>query len=641
MPDGRIQYYSSEDEIYIPFALYDYEQFRATHPEGPEMHPQFLLPEVEEDQDETECYEDKNNEEFFEISPQDIMGLRNTVQDDSEQDDTARNEDMSEIILPVSYAQAAAGDDENQRTFDSWDADFEFSEDARSEISSGFVHTPERMRSPEKTDDHIPPSPFKRPSNPEPCERPESYDDDFIFSDDSQIAEEVESDPEEETHPLVRLPSRDHYIQHTSTSEDQEDSNAEPEVNNTGTDVVPVSTSITKKDTNEVEDPYAPPTSRYRVRATQSSWTGLEITSWGSHSYIHGVDGTMGLFREWEIESESQHNQLQKCRFGGFSDPDRVPPPPVMPEHVGWQVPELILTTDEGENFWLDDCHSRYEPGSDEFQFEGKPFGHICNENCADFFEEFGWDLLPSKQLALLEEKIDEKDAAKAAAQKEAKEAARLQQEKIKELERREKIKDSEDWKGIAALKEYLMNLEERALLLPPKRFNKKGPHMVGCMAMPQLDTIAEINEDYSEQDSDSDRRSSLSTDNNSNTEEDESSELSEFDSFQSDSQPAGSGLAALLKEGNAIFKQMNEQNARDAADAAAATTAQQLTEIKQTTTSSAPITTAAPKTSGSTYNPNVNWSDIDDDEDDFFDAEALASFERENAALRARTQRA
>lgn len=644
MPDGRIQYYSSKDEIYFPFTLYDYEQFRATHPDGPEMHPQSLLSDVEEEQDDSEHFEDKKNEEMSEILAQDIMGLRNNSNDDTDEEDTAKNEEMSEILLPLTNTHTTADDKENQQIFDNWDADFGFGEEARSEISSDFVHTPERMRSPEKTDDFIPPSPFKRPSNPEPRERLESYDDDFIFSDDSQVAGDVESDQdEEETYPLVRIPSHDHYVKPTSAFEDQEEPKTEAKINNTNTDLEPICTP-TKNNAEEIDDPYAPPTSPYRARATASSWTGLEISTWGSHSYIHGVDGTMGLFREWEIESESHHNVLQKCRFGGYSDPERVTPPPVMPEYIGWQVPELILTTEEGEDFWLTDCHSRYEPGSDEFQFEGVPFGHKCNEDCADYYDEFGWDLLPKDQLNQLENKLDEEDAAEAAQKKADETAAREEQEKNKKIEERKKIEGSEQWKGIIELKEQLLNQEERAILMPPKRFNKKGPNMVGCMAMPQLDTIAEVNEDY---DSDSDHQPSLSPDNSSTDADDsghfdESSNLSELDSFQPGMQTAGSGLAALLKQSNAIFREITEQNARDAADAAAAT---KETEIKQseqkTTTSSASITTAAPNTSGTTYTSSVNWSDMTDDDDDFLDAQALAWLERENAALQVRIKKA
>lgn len=133
-------------------------------------------------------------------------------------------------------------------------------------------------------------------------------------------------------------------------------------------------------------------TCRYHQRATALSWTGLEETSWGDTSYICPHHGTLGLYQTWEAASGVLHGQLSRCTWGGYTNPDRVPPPPA-------GTPELVLTTAEGEDLWLDDCFVQYEPGSDVFDFRQVEYGHACSEVCIEFFKEFGWNLCPDWQL--------------------------------------------------------------------------------------------------------------------------------------------------------------------------------------------------------------------------------------------------
>ncbi|KAK4249023.1 hypothetical protein C7999DRAFT_30554 [Corynascus novoguineensis] len=180
-------------------------------------------------------------------------------------------------------------------------------------------------------------------------------------------------------------------------------------------------------------------TCRYHQRATALSWMGLEETSWGATSYICPRHGTLGLYETWEAASGVLHGQLSRCTWGGYTNSDHVPPPPV-------GTPELVLTTAEGEDLWLDDCFLQYEPGSDVFDFRQVEYGHVCAEVCIEFFEEFGWDLCPDWQLRQLEHQQAAPEEQKTISEREMSEE-QLGQEQVQTYARRvlEAIPEDED----------------------------------------------------------------------------------------------------------------------------------------------------------------------------------------------------
>ena len=246
------------------------------------------------------------------------------------------------------------------------DGDADDEADAASDASSDFNFNPDEEeesapfactatpKSPKSEDDlsgdDENPSPYKRPSNPEPptphCGAPLTSD--FYVSsgdNDSDATFIPPSDTEDDTQPGA---------DHDAT------------------------TTI------------MPPSSPYRTRATAESWTGLEITRWGGHSYMM-FSGTMAVLRDWEIESGASHGMLQHCTWLGYRDRDQVADPPA-------GVPELKLTTPEGEDWWLVDVQ-KYEY---EYEYLGGEYGHFCadcpgakdqHHDVEDHWEDHGEDV--------------------------------------------------------------------------------------------------------------------------------------------------------------------------------------------------------------------------------------------------------
>ncbi|KAL2157128.1 hypothetical protein VTH06DRAFT_6416 [Thermothelomyces fergusii] len=134
------------------------------------------------------------------------------------------------------------------------------------------------------------------------------------------------------------------------------------------------------------------PTSPYRVRATPMSWTGLEETAWGCESYICPRDGTLALWRERAAASGASAGMLARCSWVAHADRSLVAAPPTA------HVPELKLTTPEGQELWLDDGFDGYAPGSDVFDFSHAEYGHWCSDDCVPFFDTYGWECFPQPE---------------------------------------------------------------------------------------------------------------------------------------------------------------------------------------------------------------------------------------------------
>ncbi|KAL2128135.1 hypothetical protein VTI74DRAFT_9616 [Chaetomium olivicolor] len=125
------------------------------------------------------------------------------------------------------------------------------------------------------------------------------------------------------------------------------------------------------------------PISPYKLRRTPDSWTGLEETQWGCHSYI-STSGHLHLNRQYEIESGVCHGLLMKCRWGGYRDREQA-----VQSVVGLGI---CLTTPEGEEYWLDDVWGQYNYEIDYDWMKTKEYGHACGDGCWEFLEEYGWE---------------------------------------------------------------------------------------------------------------------------------------------------------------------------------------------------------------------------------------------------------
>lgn len=86
-------------------------------------------------------------------------------------------------------------------------------------------------------------------------------------------------------------------------------------------------------------------TDDYSVQYT--TWTGLEFTSWATHSYIDS-DGRMDLYSLRQLREADlyTHGALPRCDWWHWEDPD---------QHPGSEGPDLVLVTPEGDEFELDD----------------------------------------------------------------------------------------------------------------------------------------------------------------------------------------------------------------------------------------------------------------------------------------------
>ena len=268
------------------------------------------------------------------------------------------------------------------------DGDANDEADAASDVSSDFIFNPEEesapfaraaiLKYPKPEDDFSgddeTPSPYKRPSNPEPPTPHRG----FSFTSDLFVSS-GDNDPDATSIPPPIEPEDD-----TQPSTD-----------------------------DEVTATMAPISSPYRTRATAASWTGLEITSWGGHSYMTSYGNNMAVLRDWEIESGVSHGMLQHCTWLGFRDRAEVADPPA-------GVPELKVTTPEGEDWWPVDIQ---EYGY-KFAYKEGEYGHFCadcpgvedhHHDVEDNWEDHGEDVEEYGQRVLdaIPEEVDDVEDAK------------------------------------------------------------------------------------------------------------------------------------------------------------------------------------------------------------------------------------
>jgi hypothetical protein len=266
----------------------------------------------------------------------------NMNRDDYEQYEAAYPDGVK--LDPTFFAEASHSDG---------DADDEADVDTPSDSSSDFVSNPDEGESdpfagpstpPRDTiaeDEHSHSSPYKRPSHPEPTTpHPARFAEPTAIS--SLSLPEADSDSDAES-------------DHSDTPDNADDA-----------------ALITR------------PSSPYRARLSPISWTGLDLSPWGEHSYLCSHDNTMALHSEWDVQSGSCHGMLQRCEWFGYLDLEEANPEPVD------GVPGLKLTNTNGVDFWLvDEAEYGYE-----FVYEGGEYAHWCEE-CAPgglLYDAQKWD---------------------------------------------------------------------------------------------------------------------------------------------------------------------------------------------------------------------------------------------------------
>jgi hypothetical protein len=119
-----------------------------------------------------------------------------------------------------------------------------------------------------------------------------------------------------------------------------------------------------------------PPASPYRRRASSFSWTGLEETVWGKDNFVDEETGLLAVRKERDAELGA-YGTLSHCSWGGHLSAEQAP------VSLG---PELKLTTDEGDEYWLDDSTQAYQY---EYAYEPEyqdTYGHVCDARCGHYY---------------------------------------------------------------------------------------------------------------------------------------------------------------------------------------------------------------------------------------------------------------
>ncbi len=346
LENGRVMFHFPDTDSFAPMSHADYEQFEAAYPDEIQLY----------------CPDESDEEE---------AGMEEDVGEDEEEVEVIYLHDLEEDL-----EQYINGEDEE---FD----------DASSEASSEFISNPDEQQDDATDDDNLIISPFKRPSNPEPSARRDqhAYADEDTDLEESEEGSEEESDEEHsEEEQSDDEQSDDEQTDDEESADEQSDDEDDDEDDEPISADAPIDDPIPADEPTYADEPIttrrpAIPTSPYRHRATEYSWTGFERTEWGRINYITS-DGTMAVRRDWEVESGVSHGRLQRCTWGGCTDRDVIEQP------WGEGAPELKLTTPEGVDYWIED------PLEDYYEFDvvyepWKRLGHRCDERCEWFYRQF------------------------------------------------------------------------------------------------------------------------------------------------------------------------------------------------------------------------------------------------------------
>ncbi|KAK4129815.1 hypothetical protein N657DRAFT_687069 [Parathielavia appendiculata] len=383
-----------------PLTILDYELYEAAYPDGPKMDLQFLADYVCEESAEMEDANDFASEASSEFISNPEMGPQQVDNEDNASEQqfgpsvpelleylesyvNRSSEDEDEVIpSPCMCSSCMPATRLNTLAFDAPD---------------DFINSNE----------DLPGSPFKRPSNPSPRERfshPSPFGDiqEYIDSEDDEPPSPIKrtSDPEadfceieiereeQDVRTRVRLPvatplqsALESHEYHGLSDIEEQDEEDERDIE-----------SVSAPDANESSAQDAPTSSesRYHPRLSPDSWTGLYLGPWGRDFYLDG-QGTMGVRNVWESESGMYHGALQQCQWGWYDDHADAP--------ACFAGIELKVTTPEGEERWLDEP-SEYQPGYGYLcLYEEGNYAHSCGgERCTEFFDGFSWELFPRNQ---------------------------------------------------------------------------------------------------------------------------------------------------------------------------------------------------------------------------------------------------
>ena len=288
----------------------DYEQYEAAYPDGVKLDPSYF-----DDVDSEGNNADNEVEDDVDLASQ-------------ASSDFVSNPDMEQFTLDMDESTLLA----NQPNPDNID---------ESTILADRPSTP-------PGDEVTNPSPFKRPSNPEP-----------------------------KTPRHVRFAESTTDIPSLRCDDGSDDSDSDNDSSNNSDASDASSLFGTPKPKEELA---LVPSSPYHIRATADTWTGLEVGPWGDHSYIRS-NGTMAVRRDWEINSGVNHGMLQQCEWVDGDLYEDTDPLPCRPD-----VPDLIITDVDGHEFRPVDSRLY----SYWFVYPGENYWHWCHmcESWAEYYAE-------------------------------------------------------------------------------------------------------------------------------------------------------------------------------------------------------------------------------------------------------------
>lgn len=306
--------------------------------------------------------------------------------------------------------------------------DEEYAENNFSDSSSEFIEDPEPLDGYSQNDSIV--EPFERPSAPEPT-NVDYYDADHDFSDNDYAEVEAAVGEEEDTQPIACLPSPTAITATAATPFDEANKEVGdmqprarlPPLPLMAITAITTTAPQTDSPTTTPITNHAPthhyyiPTSRYRLRATPHSWTGLETTAWATECCIDHTTNTLDLYTARDARTGRLHGLLCRCTWSTHASREEVAKVVKAKRKEGKEVPvlarpagiEIVVTTPEGEVWWLGEDETVYDEGEDLFDSRRREYGHRCEDDwCEAYFNYFGWWQYPEGGVVVTPEAFTE-----------------------------------------------------------------------------------------------------------------------------------------------------------------------------------------------------------------------------------------